>query len=688
MIVNGFLFRFLCSFGAVIACQAVSAGNQTKNIVLILADDLGWADTTLYGKTSLYETPNIERLAARGMTFSKAYASPICSPTRASIMTGQNPARHGMTAPAGHLADERFEATVSERGVPGQKCTNVKSATRLDPDLPTLGEVLHNAGYATAHFGKWHLGREPHSPLESGFDVDLPHWWGPGPKKSYLAPWGYSHPQFKEGKPGEHIEDRMAAEAVAWLKKRDRTKPFFLNYWQFSVHAPFGAKPELIERYRKKLGSSVDARTKPEVREKLLSSHESLMGLPQQSPTYAAMVHSLDDAVGSLLDAIDAEGISDETVIIFYSDNGGNLYCGLEERAASGEKYITPITSNHPLRGGKGGIHEGGVRVPAVVVWPGVTSPGSRNKTRIQAIDLYPTVLHMLGVESSETAVIDGVDFTEALRGAELERTPMFTYVPSHGNTPHWLPPSMSVHVGDWKLIRTFYYGEDNAHEYRLYNLEDDMSESRNLAVVHPEKVQELDGLIDTYIKEVGVVLPSVNPNFDPDAFHPEKIGVQVGGLKMPSAFKASLKKVAGSTSKQQAPPKGIIGWVAKNAKVSIKDNALKVVPAGKQSFIATAQIPARGPSVLRFRMRSPKGGEGKIQWRAKGQASFPESGQVHPFSVVDGAWQEHEIEIEEKDGIVHLRLFVPQQKQPVEIDWIDISWQGDDEIKSQRWDF
>ena len=682
------LFYFLSSLGLVIACQAASADNQTKNIVLILADDLGWADTTLYGKTSFYETPNIERLAARGMTFSNAYASPICSPTRASIMTGQNPARHGMTAPAAHLADERFEATVSERGVPDQKCTNVKSATRLDPDLPTLGKVLHNAGYATAHFGKWHLGREPYSPLESGFDVDLPHWWGPGPKSSYLAPWGYANPQFKEGQPGEHIEDRMATEAVAWLKQRDRTKPFFLNYWQFSVHAPFGAKPELIEHYRNKLGASVDGLAKPEVRERLLSSHEPLIGLPQQSPTYAAMVHSLDDAVGSLLDALDAEGITDETVIIFYSDNGGNVHCGLEETAASGEKYITPVTSNHPLRGGKGGIHEGGVRVPAIVVWPGVTSPGSRNKTRIQAIDLYPTVLHMLGVESPKTAVIDGVNFIEALRGAEVERTPMFTYVPSHGNTPHWLPPSMSVHVGNWKLIRTFYYGEAGTHDYRLYNLQDDIGESHNLAAAHPEKVQELDGLIDTYIKEVDVVLPAVNPNFDSGVFHPEKIGVQAGGLKMPPASKASLKKTTGSSTDQQAPRKEILGWVAKNAKTSIKDGALKVVSIGKNSFVASAKIPARGPGVLRFRMRSPKNGKGQIQWRSKGQTSFPESGQMQSFLAEGAVWQEHEVGIEEKNGIVHLRLFVPQQKQPVEIDWIEISWQGDDEIKSQRWDF
>ena len=463
---------------------ATAAAEPPKNIVLILADDLGWADTTLYGKTSLYETPNIQRLAARGMTFSSAYASPICSPTRASIMTGQNPARHGMTAPAAHLEDERFEAMASVSGPPHQKCTNVKSATRLDPELPMLGKVLKDAGYSTAHFGKWHLGREPHSPLERGFDVDLPHWHGPGPKTSYLAPWGYENPEFKEGEPGDHIEDRMAEEAVAWLKNRDRNKPFFMNYWQFSVHAPFGAKPELIARYRKKLGDSVAELSDSSVREKLLNSHQPGIGLPQQSPTYAAMVHSLDDAVGSLLDALDAEGVADDTVIVFYSDNGGNIHCGLEETAASGEKYITPITSNHPLRGGKGGIHEGGVRVPAVVVWPGVTEPGSRSDVRIQAIDLYPTILRMLNIEQPNAHIIDGVDFAKALRGEQMDRGPIFTHVPGHGNTPHWLPPSMSVHDGDWKLIRTFHYGEDGSHEYRLYNLREDIGENKNLAAI------------------------------------------------------------------------------------------------------------------------------------------------------------------------------------------------------------
>ena len=249
------------------------------------------------------------------------------------------------------------------------------------------------------------------------------------------------------------------------------------------------------------------------------------------------MVHSLDDAVGSLLDALDAEGIADETIIVFYSDNGGNIHCGLEETDASGEKYITAITSNHPLRGGKGGIHEGGVRVPAVVVWPGVTEPGSRNDTRIQSMDLYPTILRMLNVERPKDHVIDGVDFAKALRGEEMDRGPMFTHVPGHGNTPQWLPPSMSVHHGDWKMIRTFHYGEDGKHEYRLYNLREDIGENNNLAAVHPEKVKELDKLIEDYIAGADVVVPLPNPNFDPAKFDPSQIGVQAGGLKMPPAL-------------------------------------------------------------------------------------------------------------------------------------------------------
>ncbi|MFC1597381.1 sulfatase [Planctomycetota bacterium] len=642
-----------------------TAAEPPKNIVLILADDLGWADTTLYGKTSLYETPNIERLAARGMTFSNAYAAaPICSPTRASIVTGQNPARLGFTTPAGHVPEVRFDSTANENGPPHQKCTNVKSATRVNPALPTLGQLLKNAGYATAHFGKWHLGPEPYSPLEFGFHVDIPHWHGPGPKTSYLAPWGYE--DFEEGAPGDHIEDRMAEEAVRWLKNRDRTKPFYMNYWQFSVHAPFGAKPELIDRYRRKIKR----------------------GEAQQSPTYAAMVHSLDDAVGSLLDALDAEGIAEETVIVFYSDNGGNIHCGLEETDASGEKYITAITNNHPLRGGKGGIHEGGVRVPAVVVWPGVTEPGSRSKVRIQSTDLYPTILRMLNVERPKDHVIDGVDFAKALRGEEIDRGPMFTLVPGHGNTPQWLPPSMSVHHEDWKLIRTFHYGEDGKHEYRLYNLRDDIGENNNLAAVHPEKVKELDKLIEDYIAAVDVVVPLPNPNFDPAKFDPSKIGVQAGGLKMPPSSKGNPTRERGTNVSGSVNKKSMLGWIAKNAQATVEGDSLRISPAGRQPFIANAKVRASGPVEVRLRIRAQKDGTGRLQWRTEGQELFPATGQTKSLAVAGGDWQELSVPLAVEGRLVHMRFFPPAQKRPVEIDWIEIAPTGGSDKETQRWVF
>jgi arylsulfatase A-like enzyme len=640
-----------------------AAEDDRFNLIVILADDLGWSDTTLYGNTSLYETPNIERLAARGMTFTNAYAAaPICSPTRASIVSGQNPARNGFTTPAGHVPEVRFDPIVNESGPPHQKSTNVRSSTRVDPALPTLGQLLKNADYATAHFGKWHLGLEPHSPLECGFDVDIPHWHGPGPKSSYLAPWGYENSE--EGVPGDHIEDRMAEEAVAWLKQRDRTKPFYMNYWQFSVHAPFGAKPELIDRYRKKID---------------LTS-------PQRSPTYAAMVHSLDDAVGSLLDALEVEGIADETVIVFYSDNGGNIHCGLNETDASGEEYLTAITSNHPLRGGKGGIHEGGIRVPAVVVWPGVTEPGSRSDARIQSTDLYPTILRMLNVERPKDHVIDGVDFATALRDEEMDRGPMFTLVPSHGNTPEWLPPAMAVHHGDWKLVRIFHYGENGNHDYRLYNLRDDIGEQHNLAAAHPEVVESLDRLIEEYIVEAGVVVPVANPNFDPAKFDPSQIGVQAGGLKMPPPAKPSGPAREPVVTEQARTL--LLPWTTRNCDASIQSDSLQIAGAGGQPFLANAQVRADGPVEIKLRIRIHTSGTGRIQWRTEDQATFPSTGQSTSFLVRGGDWQELSVPLTAQGRVIHVRLFPPVQEQPVEIDWIEIASTGAGDKESQRWDF
>ncbi|MDC0302752.1 sulfatase, partial [bacterium] len=381
-------------FLALLLFLTISASAKKKpNIVFILADDLGWADTTLFGHTKLYQTPNIERLAKRGMTFSRAYAaSPLCSPTRASILTGQNPARIGLTSPNCHLPSVHLKARPGKGAAPGQKSIQPDSATRLRTDIPTLGKTLKSAGYKTAHFGKWHLGPEPYSPLEQGFEIDIPHWHGPGPKGSFVAPWSY--PDFDPSHPKEHIEDRMAEEAAAFMEKY-KDDPFFLNYWMFSVHAPFDAKQELIEKYR--------PLTNPKD--------------PQRSPTYAAMVESMDDAVGTLLDTLDRLKIADNTIIIFFSDNGGNMYNVVDD---------TSPTSNAPLKGGKASQFEGGIRVPMIVAWPGEIKPASKSDALVQSTDFYPTLLNILELKPAEGQIFDGTNILPALKGQEFSRDPIF----------------------------------------------------------------------------------------------------------------------------------------------------------------------------------------------------------------------------------------------------------------------
>lgn len=491
------------------ASYSSNAQNMKPNVVFILADDLGWSDVTIYGKTSFYETPNLERLAARGITYTKAYAaSPLCSPTRASILTGQTPSRTGITAPTAHLGKVKLKASLNQKTGPANKSLVLESVTRLNNTLPTLVKQFKKEGYQTAHFGKWHLGTTPYSPLEHGFDIDIPHFNGPGPAGSFVAPWKY--PNFKPKYAKEHIEDRMADEAVAWLNKIDKKKPFFMNYWQFSVHAPFDAKEELKDKYRNKVDLT-DA---------------------QHSITYAAMVHSMDDAIGRLLDELDKLGFTENTIIVFTSDNGGNMYNGVTDVLPNGDKYMAVPTSNRPLRGGKATMFEGGVRVPTIISYPGITKPGTLSESLIQSTDFYPTLLNLANIKVPKNHALDGIDITETLKGNGIQREGIFTYFPHQPPVPDWLPTSISVHSDDWKLIRLFHQGKNFKHDYLLYNLKWDISEHNNLAKKYPDKVVQLDSLIQKHIKNTNAIVPIVNKNFNLTKYKPENVGKQINGLR------------------------------------------------------------------------------------------------------------------------------------------------------------
>jgi arylsulfatase A-like enzyme len=481
--------RMLLSFCFLVLVAATGVAAEPKpNVVFILADDLGWSDTTLYGTTAFYKTPHTDRLAARGMTFTRAYSSsPLCSPTRASVLTGLSPARHGITAPTCHLPKVILEPVQTSSGAPNQKATIPESVSRLDTKHYTLGEMFQHNGYATGHFGKWHLGPKPYSPLEHGFDVDVPHHPGPGPAGSYVAPWKFKDFDHDPLIPDEHLEDRMAKEAVAFMEQH-KDAPFFLNYWMFSVHAPFDAKQKLIEEYRKQIDPND----------------------PQRSPTYAAMIESMDDAIGTLIDTLDRLGIADNTIIVFASDNGGNMY---------NEVDGTSATSNAPLRGGKATMYEGGVRGPAIVVQPGTIAAGSRSNEIIQSSDFYPTLLQMLSIDPQPNQKFDGISIVPALHGGRLNREAIFTYFPHSPGIPEWLPPAVSVHQGDWKLIRLFYGGEDGKHRYKLFDLKNDIGEQNNFAEKFPERVTQLDSLIEQHLVDTHAVRPLPNPNFNPSKY-------------------------------------------------------------------------------------------------------------------------------------------------------------------------
>ncbi len=459
------------------------AATDPPNVVFILADDLGANDLSLYGST-FHESPNIDALAEKGMMFTQAYsANPYCSPTRASILTGLYPSRIGITLPHCHLNKLVLEKRLEDSAPANKKVLSAVPMTRFKTEYYTLSEAFKEHGYATAHIGKWHLGPVPYSPLEQGFDLDIPH----SPEPSPLA-GGFFYPfpiYDSRGEPGSNLEDLMCDEAVKYIHEH-KDEPFFLNYWAWEVHAPWQAKEQQIDKYRAKM--EADA--------------------PQRNPVYAGMIETLDEVVGRLVEALDQAGILDNTVIVFVGDNGP--YINSNKQHMPEEFHGVPVSSAFPLRAGKGSIYEGGTRVPLIVSWPGKVKAGSVTDALHQSIDFFPTFVDMLGWEMPSGHSFDGVSMRSTLEKNQEVRDEIFCHFPHHN-------PCTSLRKGDWKLIRWYFDQPDGSHRYELYNLAKDEGEENNLAIQETKRVEELSGRMDELLLETEALIPLPNPDYVAD---------------------------------------------------------------------------------------------------------------------------------------------------------------------------
>ncbi len=614
------------------------------NVVFILCDDLGAHDVGCFGST-FHETPNIDRLAARGVKFTQAYAaSPLCSPTRSSILAGIYPARSGITTPSCHELRVNLEKKLVANPTPQQRAVNADSVTRLKSDYFTLAETLHEAGYATAHFGKWHLGHnlapgDRYEPKDQGFDLDWPHTpRAPGPGGGYLAPWKFINDKGISAPDGTHIENHMSEEAAKFIREH-KSGPFFVNYWAYSVHSPWNARRDYIDYFRKK----ADPKN------------------PQHNPLYAGMVRSLDDGVGNLLQAIDDAGVADNTIIVFFSDNGGWAYPPKVTDPDGYEKE--PATSNAPLRAGKASLYEGGTREPCIIVWPGKTRPGTSNDALFQSTDFYPTLLAMTGLKPHADVKLDGFDQSRTLLGEASPRDRVFCHFP-HG-TPNQavsipgMLPGTSVRQGDWKLIRFYADNEDGSDRFELYNLKDDVGETRNLAAEKPALVREMNRLIGGFLKATDAVVPVRNPNY----------GQVVTTAK-------------GKATDDEFP--GLQGWKARGVTYTVKDGIVQVMPTKKDPFLGVG-AGVNGPATIKFRLRTPRAGQAQIEWLPTSPDQKRAKPQSARYEIAPGGdWQEVSVAIPAQGALGILRLYFPVQIEPVELDWVELQGAGG----RKRWDF
>jgi len=466
------------------ACNMESAPppKTPPNIVFLLVDDLGWNDVGCYGST-FYETPNIDRLAKEGMRFTNAYAAcPVCSPTRASILTGKYPARLNMTD-----------------WIPGSDPKNRPLLGTKDKDeLPlaeiTLAETLKEAGYQTGFLGKWHLGEKGYFPENQGFDLNKGG-HGAGQPASYFYPYKnkrkhWDVPGLENGTEGEYLTDRLTKEATQFIAT-NKSQPFLLYLAYYNVHTPIQAKPELVAKYEQK-----KAKINAENKQAFIAERDGNSKQIQDNPAYAGMVQSVDESVGNIMAQLEHLGLSKNTIIVFTSDNGGLTTLPKNRKAP---------TSVIPLRAGKGWLYEGGIRVPTMIKWPDVIPKNSVCEEPIISTDFYPTILDLANLPTISEQHKDGKSLAPLFHtDKEFSRNALYWHYPHyHGSMNR---PSAAIRVGDYKLIEWF---EDGALE--LYNLKSDIGEQDNLVETMPERALELKRQLKDWQKDIGALFPVEN---------------------------------------------------------------------------------------------------------------------------------------------------------------------------------
>lgn len=466
---------------------------KPMNVLFILADDLGYHDLSCTG-SQFYETPNIDRIAREGMWFTNGYAAcQVCSPSRASIMTGQFPARHGITDWIGARVDTAWR----KQGRYNQLLPPDYNRQLASEDL-TIAEALKENGYVTFFSGKWHLGGEGSWPTDHGFDFNKGGWHVGSPIGGYFSPW--ENPNLPNHRPGENLSMRLAKETSQFIENHKDTSFFaFLSF--YAVHGPIQTTQEKWQKYRNKADSIGIVDKGFEM------GHFLPIRQVQDNPVYAGLVEAMDEAVGHVLNRLEELGLAEHTMIIFTSDNGG---------VAAGDAFAT---SNRPLRAGKGYQYEGGIREPYFINVPGHTQPGSINHTPVSGTDFFPTILEVLGLDLQPMAHQDGVSLWPLITGDTIPERALIWHYPHYGNQGG--QPAAMIRRGDWKLIHYFESGRES-----LFDLSNDVSEQHDLASQFPERRQALSDELFAYLKDTNARFPRKDPVYDPgrEAAYLEKI--------------------------------------------------------------------------------------------------------------------------------------------------------------------